>query len=305
MRRPLSSYCLASILLSAASAGAQSAEDQIATGVRLRREGRDAEALVQFRAAYESNPSPRAVAQMALAEQALGRWAAAAAHLWQALESPDEWVRTRAAALAEAATAIREHVTELRAPRGCLVFSEAAPGVQIRFVTRELPVALAITCGERTRRTSVTPSSSELALELPDVQPGPSGPAPTREVRATPGGGSSRPSSVVAPHPISWVLGAAGLCGSAVAIALLVRRNELADQFNSASCTPQGLSRGEACGHLRQEVAEQEAASAISASLAVAMISAGVTVGILTRSRAHVGVSASSSGFLVSVGGAM
>jgi len=58
---------------------------QISRGVALRRQGRDASALEVFQSAWRSSRAPRALAQVALAEQALGRWVAAEAHLVEAL----------------------------------------------------------------------------------------------------------------------------------------------------------------------------------------------------------------------------
>ena len=57
-----------------AEATGDAAEHLIKQGVELRAKGKDAEALVLFQKAYAATPSPRALAQIALAEQALGRW---------------------------------------------------------------------------------------------------------------------------------------------------------------------------------------------------------------------------------------
>lgn len=62
-------------------------------GLRLRTEGRDAEALEKFQAAYAVSPEPRLLAQIALAEQALGRIVPAYEHLRQALDNTqDPWI---------------------------------------------------------------------------------------------------------------------------------------------------------------------------------------------------------------------
>jgi hypothetical protein len=53
---------------------ADEAEDLVRKGVDLRREGRDQNALETFRKANQLASTPRTVAQMGLAEQALGRW---------------------------------------------------------------------------------------------------------------------------------------------------------------------------------------------------------------------------------------
>src|SRR5689334_14201627 len=65
--------------------GDESADRLLKRGVELRKAGKDDEALEAFRAAYTSRPSPRAQAQIGLAEQALGRWGDAERDLSEAL----------------------------------------------------------------------------------------------------------------------------------------------------------------------------------------------------------------------------
>ncbi|HVU50572.1 MAG TPA: tetratricopeptide repeat protein, partial [Polyangia bacterium] len=93
-RRVLARACALALLLSAP--GAARADDPdalIKQGVELRRAGRDEAALEQFRRAYDLAPTPRALAQMGLAEQALGRWIDGETHLSRALEgSQDPWI---------------------------------------------------------------------------------------------------------------------------------------------------------------------------------------------------------------------
>src|SRR5437868_5098645 len=92
--RALLSAWLALVL--AGSAGAARADDAdalIKQGVELRRARRDREALERFRRAYDLAPTPRALAQMGLAEQALSRWVDAESHLGRALEiAEDAWI---------------------------------------------------------------------------------------------------------------------------------------------------------------------------------------------------------------------
>lgn len=80
-------------------------------GVELRRQGRDADALAVFARAYDTDHSPIAVAQMGLAEQALGRWLDAEAHVRSALASHGTpWVEQNRAAIVEAFATISQHV---------------------------------------------------------------------------------------------------------------------------------------------------------------------------------------------------
>jgi len=80
------------------------ADDDLRRGVALRREGRDAEALASFQRALARSPSPRARAQVALAEQALALWLFAERDLRLALaEKDDPWIRQNREALERAA----------------------------------------------------------------------------------------------------------------------------------------------------------------------------------------------------------
>lgn len=96
--------------LSAQSVGAQ-VEALLRRGVALRQRGDDAGALDQFQRARALSDEPRVLAQVALAEQALGRWVDAARDLREAAAHEDDpWIRRNAAALAGARDEIMRHV---------------------------------------------------------------------------------------------------------------------------------------------------------------------------------------------------
>jgi hypothetical protein len=106
------------------------AEALIAKGVELREKGRDDEALVLFKKAYAKTPSPRARAQVALAEQALGMWVAAETDLVAALASDsDAWIAKNRAPLDGALGVIRRHIgsLEVRGADGAEVLVDGAP----------------------------------------------------------------------------------------------------------------------------------------------------------------------------------
>src|SRR6185312_3741828 len=78
VRRQMASCLLVGLALGwAAPARADDPDALIDQGLELREHGKDADALALFERAYSASPTPRAKAQIALAEQALGRWAAA------------------------------------------------------------------------------------------------------------------------------------------------------------------------------------------------------------------------------------
>jgi hypothetical protein len=101
------------------------AERFMRQGIELRRAGRDEEALELFRRAESLQASPRGLAQMGLAEQALGRWVAADKDLASALQARnDAWVIKNRAVLESARTSVGNHlgrVTILGSPSGATV----------------------------------------------------------------------------------------------------------------------------------------------------------------------------------------
>jgi tetratricopeptide (TPR) repeat protein len=94
-----------------ASAQADNADDLISRGVELRRQDRNAEALGLFNRALALQPTPRARAQVALAEMALGQWVQAEKDLKTALESKsDAWISAWQRPLEEALETSRQHI---------------------------------------------------------------------------------------------------------------------------------------------------------------------------------------------------
>ena len=104
------------VMLGIAKNGASGGVDPEALtrhGLALRREGRDAEALEEFRHAYAVRPTPSALAQIALAEQALGLWVVAEADLQSALDEEDPWIARHRRLLASGLADIRTHLAGL------------------------------------------------------------------------------------------------------------------------------------------------------------------------------------------------
>jgi hypothetical protein len=107
-------------------------------GVRLRRAGDDAGAAEQFRRAHELGAGAIALAQLALAEQALGRWLEAAEHLEAALaDEANEWIARHRSTLDESLMTIGDHI-------GAIEIEGNVPGANIRIDGRDagvLPLA--------------------------------------------------------------------------------------------------------------------------------------------------------------------
>src|SRR5262249_56806117 len=69
------------------ASAAETSNDIVARGVELRKKGRDAEALSEFKRALAIDKAPRTQAQVALAEQALGPRVAAEHRLLRTVDS--------------------------------------------------------------------------------------------------------------------------------------------------------------------------------------------------------------------------
>jgi hypothetical protein len=89
------------------------AEPLIEQGVKLRIEGKHAEALEIFTKAHAASPSARTLAQIGLAEGSLRRWVDAEAHISAALAEHDTpWIENRRnrEALEQALSSVRGHI---------------------------------------------------------------------------------------------------------------------------------------------------------------------------------------------------
>jgi hypothetical protein len=114
----------------AASADDGSAEDLLRAGVKLRHEGLDEAALALFERAAAIASTPVTRAQIALAEQALGRWLESDAQMRVALEAEhDPWIVANRAALDVAHDEIARHLGWLTVDVG----APSAPSVDIHF----------------------------------------------------------------------------------------------------------------------------------------------------------------------------
>lgn len=90
------------------------ADELIREGVALRRQRNDSAALEKFQQAFDADHSPRALAQMGLAEHALGRWVPAYDHLNQALGAKnDAWIVKNRATIKVALGQVAEHVGQI------------------------------------------------------------------------------------------------------------------------------------------------------------------------------------------------
>lgn len=147
-RFPLAIVFSLGCVLASSVAAAQTADPQsealIEQGVARRQAGDDDGALVLFRQAYERSQSARALAQMALAEQAIGNWVAADEHLRAVLQlTNDPWIARNQQALEGALQQINHRIgtLDVRCP---LPNAELwVDGRRVGSLPRPVPVRLA------------------------------------------------------------------------------------------------------------------------------------------------------------------
>jgi hypothetical protein len=155
------------IFFASSSARADDAESIIAHGVELREQGHDDQALLEFRRAFAMTPSPRARAQMALAEQALGLWVSAEIDLLEATRGADPWIAKNRGALTQSLAVIQQHL-------GSLEIRGGSAGGEV-FVDGASVGALPMTSGRRveagTRNVEVRAKGYYTASRVVTVPP--------------------------------------------------------------------------------------------------------------------------------------
>jgi hypothetical protein len=242
----------------ATTARAQDADALIKQGVELRREGKDQEALAQFRQAFDVTPTPRALAQIGLAEQALGRWVEAEAHVTKALEAAqDPWIAKYRDTLSQSRARIAEHL-------GTLSVSGGQEGAELRLdgqTVGTLPsaralrlpvgaVALEVVANGRVvlaRTVSIAPA----AVTREDL--GPPAPLP---VASAPGASSDAAGpSWSGRRKLEWIAGGAAVGVGAVGAGFWLAGRHDANEFNgdgdNKSCRVQPSTLPAACQSLR------------------------------------------------------
>ena len=113
----------------------------IRKGIDLRQKGHDEEALKEFRRAYELSKSARALAQIALAEQALGRWLEAENYLTEALTHTEEsWISHNKKSLNQALNDIQGHLGSLELPGEAKEGTVKVDGVQAAILPLTKPL---------------------------------------------------------------------------------------------------------------------------------------------------------------------
>jgi hypothetical protein len=251
----------------AASADDAEADAAIKRGVELRRHAKDQEALEEFRKAHALVKSARALAQIGLAEQALGRWVDAENDLAEAMASKtDPWIRKNQSTLNGAVDVIRKHLGSLDVigPAGAeLLLDGRVAGTLPLAKPARVPIgSLTIEVKKdgffpSTRPVSIT--AGELTRESVDLQPQPVAPAvrtPPPPVTPAEGGGTAGPlpgipghTEPVSTHPddqpehsggvqrtLAWVTAGVALAGVGAGVAELLIRNSKLNEADGVPC---------------------------------------------------------------------
>jgi tetratricopeptide (TPR) repeat protein len=257
---------LAWLLVSTTPALAQSGA--LERGLELREAGRDDEALEVFESLYEREPEPRVLVQIALAEQALGRWIDAEAHLEEALQRPDDWVAARREVLESALEDIRQHLgwLELRgAPEGSRVSVDGREAAvlplqePLRLVAGSVVVEVAHPEHHPWSRPVAVPAGGRARERVTLVPLG-----ETAEPTASDEGGGPGPSIA------GWTaFGLALAAGGGLGVTLGLRETEAIRFNDELNCGTENLeTMSEDCRSAASTVGDLEVASAVLAASA-------------------------------------
>jgi hypothetical protein len=247
------------------AARADETEALLHEGVVLRREGKDEEALVRFRRARDSGGGARALAQIALAEQALGRWVPADADLRAALATDDPWIARNRSYLESAREVIAGHLGELEVigPAGAELFVD---GTRVAMLPLDTPLRLGsgrITvevrlAGHVAAMREVDVPARGLARETVPLAPLPApttAPPPIAQappVAQTPLRAAARASASLAQRPLrlaGWATLGGGIATLAAgAIATGIRENAAKQWNDDSRCLSTGKTRYQTCG---------------------------------------------------------
>jgi tetratricopeptide (TPR) repeat protein len=270
-RALLASLAIGAAVMAPAPAQAQAqttapndeAESLIRRGVELRSSGQDAEALALFQQAWTLTRSPRARAQIGLAEQALGRWIDADDHIGEALDAAaDPWVLRNRAALEGARVAVRRRLSTLDvrdAPAGAELWVNGTRRATlplrepIRVVAGTVAIELRA-AGYRTVQRDVIVEAGVAARESVTMLPSgadSAGQASGADSAGQTSGGARAGVAPSQPSPLRTAGIVALAAGGVVTVGAIIAhavRESTAARWNSDEClSPTGATRGETC----------------------------------------------------------
>jgi len=262
-----------------------SADKLVTRGIELRREHLDAEALDHFRRALSLDDNPRARAQLALAEQALGRWMEADRDLRVALgASKNDWIVKNEATLRAARDSIAVHLGVVEISCNVSQAHVWLNGVDVGPVTDAPFRALGDVHIELRTPSYVSQSrsvrldagaTSVQSFELVPVEQAPPPPVElgrlaTKDIAlASSVGQKQRP---MQHRAIAWAALGGATASLAAAITAQILRERYALSYNDdQSCLIAPLSREQRCGYRRGQAVTAQAAANVGFGVAGAL----------------------------------
>jgi tetratricopeptide (TPR) repeat protein len=219
--------CVLALVLSS-TASAQEADRLVDEGIALREERRDTEALERFQQAYAIEAAPRTLVQIALAEQALGRFSDAEAHLVQALAIDDRFISRHRELLEGALAEIRGELGSVHIggePEGASVLIGGREVGTTPLSTRVMPGEVEVevrAAGFAPRRSRIEVARGEVAELEVTLEPAPP------SLSAVPAPDTSPPAEISVLTIAGAAIAAAGVIGVAIGAGLLAVREEQA-----------------------------------------------------------------------------
>jgi hypothetical protein len=226
------------------------ADALIAEGVELRKQGREREALARFRRANELHSSPRAVAQMGLAEKSLRQYLDAERHLEAALESADDpWIVKNREALELARDIVAKQLAWVKVTTNVSPAELAINGVVVatlpleephRVVAGTLAVEVRADGHVTEKRERIAPAGTVVELDI-ELSPVPKRPKPKRKPKRNPPAADD--ADGLGPYA-PWIIasGAVGTVALATGIALGIRTIQLAEERDALCPEPECTS---------------------------------------------------------------
>jgi hypothetical protein len=274
----------------------------IREGVELRRLGRNEDALERFRRAHALRATARSQAQIALAQQALGRWVEAEVDLSASLDAADDpWIARHRAILDVALRTIRDHLGTLQVEcsvEGATIIVEGEvagvatkPGrkrvlagttrVEVQAPGYEAAVHEIFVPAHATATLVVVLEKLADAEQSAVIAPPPAGIWQKREIdQAPPPRQWSSKVLHAEPRPVpllSWVaLGTGGALLVTGIAAHAVREYNAARYNDDATCFFGDRTRDDRCGARRDTVETAQLVSTISYSAAAAALGTAI-----------------------------
>jgi hypothetical protein len=293
-------------------------QGHIQRGVELRRAGRDREALAEFEAAWALRRTPRARAQIGLAQQALGNWREAESALDDALGATDDgWVARYRESLLRARSVVETHLAWLYVESKVWGAALSLDGQPTRALPLDAPLRVETGVVRFELRApgylpvirTIVVKPNDRVHEIVDLEPvAPAGSTPQRTEPTASAGtatvGASGTAASVARDGGSqggWDRRTAGILtlGGATLFALAgvgawrVRTNDILYWNDNSRCEVGTQSREQNCGQYKD--AANVALVVEIAGFSMSIVTAGVATWLLatSQSKPSVGVSCS------------